>query len=774
MKRIALILIISLFVVFDAAAQGLTGTVTDDGGQPLPFANVAVLSARDSVLTGGAVTGDDGRFTLDNVSKGSILRVSSVGYNTAYKVYDGTAGVTIVLHEDTRLLGEVVVKSQLPKTMLKGEGMITTVAGSVLEKTVSMEQLLDRIPTVTVLDGEIEVFGRGTPEIYINGRKMRDRMELDNLKPDEIKSVEVINNPGARYDASVKCVIRIMTKKREGEGWSVDTETKIKLDEQKNTGWTENINTAYRTGKWETSLQLYGAYTRTPDDKRLEQVTFLEDTWRQTNGITQTYTNLNPYVRMATSYMADADNFIGASVSCDRYAKRNGEGDIDGRAVCNGIQTEQSQTHVDSPGKSTSVTTNAYYVGKIGKLGIDFNNDFYWFESDNRMHNAERYAQTGAEETVRDVRSDRKTDNRLIASKLVLSLPVMSGSLSVGGEYSYSRRKSVYNLLPKGIVDDENSLIKENFTSVFADYGITLGKLSLRAGLRYEYVDFNYYDSGVRKPGQSKTYGDWFPSASLSMPVGKTQMQLTYASDIYRPSYFELRDGIQFDNRYTYESGNPFLVPSVSRNLGYALSWKWLSFSTMYTHISDEICSLMYTYEGDPQSTLAKPENMPSYDNVQATVSLNPSFGVWHPSLEVMLFKEWFKMETHEGSILDNPVGVFQMVNTLDFPWLTASLTFTAQTEGNMGNKFVRKGYFCTDLSLYKSFMHDRLVIQLYANDLLGTADAHRSFYSGKQRTTLLDSYSTSAVTLTVRYRFNVSKNRYKGTGAGQSQRSRM
>lgn len=90
------------------------------------------------------------------------------------------------------------------------------------------------------------------------------------------------------------------------------------------------------------------------------------------------------------------------------------------------------------------------------------------------------------------------------------------------------------------------------------------------------------------------------------MPVGKIQMQLAYASDISRPSYNNLRAGVQFDNRYTYETGNPFLVPSISRNLSYALSWKWLSFSAMYAHVSDDINTLTLTYKDNPLTVLAR------------------------------------------------------------------------------------------------------------------------------------------------------------------------
>ena len=131
-------------------------------------------------------------------------------------------------------------------------------------------------------------------------------------------------------------------------------------------------------------------------------------------------------------------------------------------------------------------------------------------------------------------------------------------------------------------------------------------------------------------------------------------------------------------------------------------------------------------------------------------------------------------METHVGSNLDNPVAVFSLNNTFDFKWLTASLVTMVQTEGNMGNKYVNKGYFCTDLSLYKSLLKNRLTLSLNVSDLFGTGNQHRTFYSGAQRTLLYKGYSVSSITLGVRYCFNATNSKYKGTGAGQSQKNRM
>lgn len=135
--------------------------------------------------------------------------------------------------------------------------MVTEVTGTALEKAGTAEQMLDKIPNVTSKDGEINVFGRGTPEIYVNGRKLLDNSELDRLSAENIKSVEVVNNPGARYGAEVTSVIRIITMKTEGEGFSFDNRTMF----QYNRDWSalEQLNFNYRKDGWDLSGMLYGS-----------------------------------------------------------------------------------------------------------------------------------------------------------------------------------------------------------------------------------------------------------------------------------------------------------------------------------------------------------------------------------------------------------------------------------------------------------------------------------------------------------------------------------
>lgn len=776
MKKTTIYFIICILTMpICAFSQKTSGRVIDNQNRPLPFTNIVRLSSIDSTFIGGATSNNEGKFTLEQLKKGDILKISHLGYEVYYKQYLGEDSLIIQLSERSRLLEEIVVKSHLPKVTLRGEGAKTIVAGSILEKTASIEHLLSSIPQVFVQNGKIEIFGKGNPDVYLNEKKVINTIELELIKPHEIKDIEVITNPGARYGASTKSVIRITTKKKQGEGLSFDTKTEFRINEQNNPSCIEDLNFNYRKGNLDINTYLYGAYTHQQDDKRLKQITYLDKVWVQTNDIKQEFTKLNPFAEMSINYTLSPQNSIGISFSYDQNVKNTAKGSAVSSLFWDKHKLEDSDLDYEMPQISKELLSNLYFIGKIGRVGIDFNADYYRHKNQEDMYSTERYKEGNNDKLTNVIETKRNTHNELFASKLILSIPLAKGVFSIGGEYSLSNRKSTYYVLPQNIVSNDNHRIRENMTAVFAEYNKNFGIFNIQAGLRCEYVDFNYYDNDIYIENQSKKYSDLFPSIAISFPIGKTQMQLTYASDISRPSYHALRDGVQYDNRYTYESGNPFLLPSISQNLSYAFSWDWINFSTFYAQVSNKICNIMQTYNADPKATLTRPENMPTYHKMQTTLSLRPVWGIWHPALEMTLYKQWFKMGINDNKInLNHPVALFNLTNTFDTKWATASLITRVQTEGNMENTFIRKGYLGVDLSLYKSWKQGRYSLQLYIRDLLGTADIHRVFYSNSEKVTYYDAYSSSMVSLTFRYRFNTTKSKYKGTGAGVSQRDRM
>lgn len=754
-------------------AQSITGKIVDEQGNAIQFANVAMLQSKDSVFVKGVVSDENGSFILNTPHQNGIVKVTCIGYRTVFlNVTDDNLGV-IVLKEESMTLGDVIVKSSLPKSKLKNGAVITTVAGSILEKTGNIYNLLDRIPNVTTQNGKINIFGIGEPVIYINGKKVRDNTELDRLNPDEISTVEVKQNPGAQYASNVKAVIRINTKKRTKDGFGFETRTFGKNDENSRIGGYEQLNINYQKKGLETFTVLKIKDAESSIKQDLVQNTYVDNVWHQRNDIKGSIRNRQLYCGLGVNYQISNNSFIGASFNFNRMFNK-AVSNIATTIYKDYAFTEESASDIAKPGNMSLASSNVYYMGKIGIVDINFNTDWLWDKDFSKVNTLERYQEYGGDWQDKAVHTKTNTKNELFASKLTLTLPFWKGQLSFGGEYSNTNRNSSYDVQPMGLLDKQDNRIKEGMASVFCDYTRKIGQLRVLAGIRYENTDFNYYEEGKRIPEQSKRYGNLLPSLSLSLPVGKTQMQLSYGATIKRPSYYDMRSGIGYDNRYTYESGNPFLVSEISRNINYMVSYKWLMAEGIYTHVSDPIVMLTQPYKDNPNIALIQNVNWKPYNRIGASLSASPKFGIWHPSLRFHFFKQWFDMETHGGHGLDNPKITVRFDNTIDTKFCTISLLLTAQTKGDDETSYMYRNYFSSNLSIYKSFLKGKMVVFFYANDLLGTGNMHSKMYSGSMREIIHHDYSISEYSLTIRYRFNVAKKKYKGTGAGQSQKSRM
>ena len=171
-----------LYVAFNAipafafSQVAIHGKVVDGKLNPVSYANVILLDQKDSAMLAGAVTDDNGSFEI-RAEKNAILRVSHIGFMNKY-VKGITSGIReIIMQPDTCLLKEVVAKGNLPQTRLKGDAIVTTVSGSYLSRAGTANDVLVRLPGVIKKDGDIEVIGKGTPLIYINGRKIRNKLE---------------------------------------------------------------------------------------------------------------------------------------------------------------------------------------------------------------------------------------------------------------------------------------------------------------------------------------------------------------------------------------------------------------------------------------------------------------------------------------------------------------------------------------------------------------------------------------------------------------------
>ena len=774
MKRFYLFLLGIMALIVTTQAQNLTGKVLDEKNTPLAYANV-ILQTADSVYLAGTTTDIEGKFTLAKHENAKLINISFVGYSTLVKELTSNQLGNIQLYPDAQLLGEVVVKGYLPKTQAKGDAMVTTVNGTVLEKAGTAENLLDKIPNVTAQNGAVTVFGRGTPEIYINGRKVRNQQELDQLSSDNIKSVEVVSNPGARYDASVKAVIRIITKKVAGEGFGVDNRAVVR--NQRVYGWTvfDQLNFNYRKNGFDLSGMLYGGNLGGGNDQFFVIDTYLDKLWRQNLSLpNQIFKTKQIEALLSLNYQFNENHSMGARFNWEKTPESYWLVNQFAQTFSGNQLYEDLHSNVVGNEPEGYRKANFYYSGKVKNWSIDFNADGLWSDAENTQV-AEEEILGGINEAVnRSVTTFDTKKNELYAAKLVVSHPLAKGNLSFGGEYSHNKRNTTY-FNEEGVIANDEAMIKEGATSAFIEYAKAFHKVQVQLGIRYEKVGFDYYDAGKYVAEQSKDYNNVFPSINFSFPLKNVQMQLGYTSDIRRPAYQELRSNITYVNRYMYDKGNPFLMPSITHNVTLGTSYKWMNLYVGYSHIMDDITNQTVAYsEGDPTVGLLTLHNTPAYDKLVASLNFSPTVGFWTPQLGLAIQKQWYDGETPQGKEKFNkPVGTITFRNNLSLPkGFLLGVNGTWMTKGYDKNIYIAENLVVLSASLYKSFLKDRLSLQINANNLLEQEQVVNIF-SG-MRTMLNKQVYHRQIDLTLRYKFNATKSKYKGTGAGESQKSRM
>lgn len=752
-------------------ADTITGRVLDENQVPMPYANVVLMNRADSAFVQGIVTGEDGTFALTSDCNDCLLKISCVGYASRW-VETRTAGVgDIVMQPDAALLGEVVVEGERPVHKLGSEGLLTSVEGSILSKLGTAEDVLRNIPGVLKKDGGVlEVFGKGKPLIYINNRLMRDASELNELKSQDIVSVEVITNPGAKYDASVQSVIRIKTRKVQGEGWGGHLRSSFYQGEMSRT---------YNAFLWNYrhhGLDIFGTVSDFENGwlqkYRITQDVAADTIWHQDNhGRSQGNYNILRLV-LGTNYQFNDKHSVGFQYTSSIRIYDKSTGRFVADVLADGNFYDHLETNnVEETSHNMPHSLNIYYNGEVGKTSIDFNADYYF----NKTHARNRDVEESQEWDDRSLHSVNNVRNELFAGKLVLSWPLWNGTLTAGGEANYTHRNDDY-FNSFHLVPSSETEVKEQNYSVFVEYSRMTPIGQVRGGLRDEYVKTGYYSQGVRIDGQSRHFNHLFPSVSLSTRVGNVKGLLSYAMKIRRPTYFELSNMTYYSNRFTWQSGNPYLKPTIINNVSLDATWKFLSLNVSYFHLRDVVMQLGRQVEGHESTTLIYQDNIDKKDILSASLTAAPQFGLWHPQLTLSVMKEWMKIPMPTGYYSpERPILSAQWSNTFKFsPSWTGSLSLDWQGKGDSENISSRSHQLDLYIGLTKTFFDDRLSVKVAGHDLFHRNGQDVLAHLGELTLWQHRTNETRYAEVTVRYHFNWTRNKYKGTGAGNQEKNRL
>ena len=769
MERLLLILLL-FCTELCANAQSVSGKVLDEKQNPIPYANVVILSAKDSAFIAGTTTLEDGRFSINNVASGNILKASFIGYEPYFKTLSGQETLTIVLKEDAKMMKEIVVKGNAPLHKMTTEGIQTNIENTILSKLGTCEDVLAHIPGLTKKKDGYEVFGRGTPIIYINGRQMRDATELERLKSSDIKSVEVISNPGSRYNAAVRAVVKIRTKKAVGDGFGFDVRSTYYQSE--NIDLSEQLNWKYR----HKHLELFGTHGYSLDNGNYPSTTttivHADTLWQQ--DFTQKATEKNSIFKntIGADYQLNDSNSVGIKYMLNFLHDFPQPFMLSSDVTANGTFYDHINTFATcKQSHRPSQFINLYYIGKIGKMDIDFNADYLY----NKQNNHTTSREESRNKVSRTVTSDNQERNRLFASKLTLGYPVLGGNLSVGAEYTYTNRNDTYSN-PENYVPSSSAQLKESNIAPFVEYKHMLPICQLTAGLRWEAVRFNYYENGQHIANQSRSFSNLFPSISVATQLGDLQMQLSYAARTRRPSYRQLSNNVTYGNRFLMQSGNPLLQHEYIHDINLGVMWKFIQFGISF---NDRRHAIVFWSEQDSHNSAISRltyTNLPSIKTISTQLAFSPTIGIWTPEFTALMKKQWLTLHTSTKTYkLNKPIWQFSFNNTFDFGkgWLLSMESYlVTKGDSEIGSLASNRGSL--DINLTKSFLKDRLALRIGGTDLFHTQKEGGIGYTESMETQYIGIYDSRQFVLTVTYKFNTSRSKYKGTGAGQAEKNRL
>jgi iron complex outermembrane receptor protein len=734
-----------------AQTSPLSGSLRDAHQQPLPFASVVLLTAPDSVVVNGMTTDQHGDFHFDKLPpRAYLLRVSAVGYAPYRQLVTLSAGqanrqlATITLKASAQDLREVVVTGRPPLLQVEGDKLVVNVAASPTQADLNGLEVLAKVPGVTVSRGSEQVLLRNQPPlIMLDDRPVRLSAEqlaqlLRSLRSEDLATIEVIQNPSARYEASgTGGILNIRTKK------------------------------ALRYGSYYT-LQAGGAYGyfgvlgSTPQHQ--QSLTF-----SRRGGRASVYASLS-----------NVDNYSIGEQGRDQQLLENGQ------LVTQRQSDDQTRSHLRTQRLTinaelyatprTTLSVQAQQLWSLDKFSLHgvlrsqpVASPGYELHTDQQRLTRQRYTTLSGQLVHRLDSLGRQLtlslDGAYLHQELTsdfayrtyvpappalaeqaanhLASPFTSPIFTARADYVQPTRRGLRYEAGTQLTRTDN---RNPFSSDFAPgplrqdyfrfievigsaYGQASGQLLMlkwQAGLRAEQTVANGYDE-QGAPVVTRRYLNLMPSASLTRPLGpRQQLTLAYSRRLDRPNYYQYSPFQRFTGRYEYRQGDATLLPFLTHSVSLRHVWKEAVVTTLSYDRATQVYSSYYTLDRTtrPGETLVRtsftnttPREVAWY-NVNGTVPLDPARWL---HLDVSY---WYAYRVYQVTVNDTEVntrvpsfgGSMTATTTLPRQWVLEVAADALSGEA-MGAFERSRPATSVDFGLRKTFAHQRATLKLNLSD---------------------------------------------------------
>ena len=719
-------------------------------GEAAAFASVGLYSVADSSLIKAAATDAAGIFEMKGLSAGTYyLKASGLGLGNFHQSdirleenQQFDMGVlkleasSIKLEEMTVTASRVMVEIKPDRTVFNVDGTINSAGSDAIT-------LLRKAPSVTVDNNDnISVLGRSGVLLYVDGKRLpltgADLTNyLQNLPAEQIDRIEIITNPGAKYEA-------------EGNAGIID----IRLKRDKNYGANGSVNATYSQGVYHrANLSGSGNYRNkrfntfgtvgVGDGKGYNNMDF----YSILNGIVQDEISRQHNDWNSTNYRLGTDFFLGkahtigflisggnnkrAGTGYDRItlAQQNTPALIDSILVATTLENNRRQQQ----------TYNLNYrfdnaKGRSLNMDLDYGN----YRNESERYQPNRYYNASEDDVLTEIINsfDTPSDIDIYTAQVDYEDKLWGGTVGAGSKFSQVISDNTFLFFdqPNGIPVRNNSrsnLFKydEQVLAGYLNYARDLGKKwKFSAGLRAEQTDasgnLQAFLPGFEEPPVLFNYLSWFPNAGLTWDLAPNHnLALNGGRRINRPDYNVLNPFNNQLSELSYEKGNPFLRPEIVNNLelGYTLAHRY-NFKLAYSRTTDQITRLIAPDPQDPRAGFITWANLAD----QTVISFNAS-------VPVQIFKWWNAYFNGSASHLDNQAvyedggvvdvqafnySLFQQ-HTFDLPLrIKGEISGYYSGPGVWGGVFYYESNWGLNLGLQRKFLRERLNVRLSAEDI--------------------------------------------------------
>ena len=739
MKKATLLifLVLPLFCLAQTSFK-LKGKIANET-IPLEWADISISNSAGKIID-GTTSKQDGSFDI-NLKKGSYkIGVSLLGFTDYDKeitiANDADLG-TIILKESTTILTVVVIQSKkktieqkTDRLVYNLENNVTTVGGDALSA-------INSAPGVVVQNNTINILGKGTSRVMIDGRMIELVGEelnnfLKSISASDIKNIEIISNPPAKYDAEgLGGIINIIMKKGVRDSWK-NTST-VSFDQNKYGIYTLRDNFFYNKNKFRfsTSINAKTGYLNATDDLRM----YFPDGLSQMSSVTKV-TNENISGKLALDYDFSERITIGFQYLNDR---NNPDFKSDIRIENYNTQNELDYITLNNSFTdrgSKNQTYNAHLITKLDSLKrkLAFDVDYFNYSSKfDRNFIANNYT---PDFTFVDInQSGRNISNQDIDNwsfKADMEHPLQVLNLSYGAKMSFTNSVSdvLYFNTITGVPEldaNQSNRFKytENNQAIYVNADKKLNeKWNFQMGLRLENTQTNGFSETMNQEIDNN-YLKLFPTFYASYKKNENNtFSLNYGKRINRPRFDLLNPFRIYINSNSYSEGNPFLRPSFSDNFELGHSYKEILRTSIFVNAITNGYGVLFTSNPETNTQIVTRDNYFKNLNYGIGQSYSASFVDWWSS-ENSLYLLGAKTEFIKA-INATPSNSLQIDFSTNNTFLLGKMTklqidFTYTTPFKSG--LYEVGYASSfDIGFKQDLFNKTMQIAFLANDIFNTS----------------------------------------------------